>query len=325
MEQKTPKDDQERLRLFNLPFELLRGHVCCKPMGGIRSRNNKWTFYGRVDGKTKRRSFVTESAAYEYRRTWVYEQPFDRCGTVYVQFGTEILCRARNGSKWWMDAKDKDLLELATWNKNAYGYITALFRGQCNMMHRLIMKRIVAPDNEKPYVDHVNHVRHDNRRSNLRWASTIQNSNNTSSRGKISGRTAVYHNTQYYSFIAVCEKGREYFSYEPGNFMDGKRAWNEAVAARINYEKKHPSMHKNHVDYLKETPLCYEYWKSMQLLVRKNKDQYNRQRREQYARKHAQKRKISPVTLHSQYRVSSRVITLSKSESLTHDIYNETP
>ena len=46
------------------------------------------------------------------------------------------------------------------------------------MVHRLVAEAFLPRIEGKEYVDHINTVRHDNRLSNLRWASPYDNANN---------------------------------------------------------------------------------------------------------------------------------------------------
>lgn len=61
--------------------------------------------------------------------------------------------------------------------------------GQHSMkIHRLVAMAFVNNPDGKPYVDHINGVRTDNRLCNLRWATHSQNQKNTVSRAGSSSR-----------------------------------------------------------------------------------------------------------------------------------------
>lgn len=269
------KDDQERLKVYNTPFETLKGHVYRNFKGGIYAHHKKWKFQFYVG---KKRTYIllnTFKEAKAYQKAWASENPFERCGTVYVQFGNELLCRSKTGAKWWMSVEDEDLLNHNNWSRNDKGYIQGQFNDTVQKIHRVIMKRIGNLDPQKPHVDHVNHVRYDNRRSNLRWVTRRENNSNASRKPSASGRVGVTHSTGQYCFVVRCGLTKRFF-YKSRDFDDAKSAWDKAVACRIDYERN--NMHFNHTDYSVRKPLLKSYWESMQDIVRKNMDEYNRKR-----------------------------------------------
>lgn len=290
---KTPKDDQERLRLYNLPFELLRGHVYSHFSGCIGPINNKWRFRYRDDGKPRIKSFYTLKKAKAAQEAWVYERPFDRCGTVYVQFGDELLCRGKSGAKWWMSAVDKDLLDQTSWSYTKKGYIQGIVDKKQQRMHRVIMERQTTFDPKKPQVDHVNHVTYDNRRSNLRWVSSYENATNNNRTSINTGRVGISIDPYCYRFVVSLGSYKKYFHYRGYDWKDSQCAWHKALICRIDHERSHPHMHQNHTDYLVRKPLLREYWESMQTIVRQNMDKQNKKDRERKTKK----RKGSPVVL----------------------------
>lgn len=93
-------DENERQRLYNLPFRYLKGYVYCHLKGCIYSRGKNWVFRYRANNKRSSKTFNTLKEAKDYQEAWVSENPFVRCGTVYVQFGDELLCRGKSGTKW---------------------------------------------------------------------------------------------------------------------------------------------------------------------------------------------------------------------------------
>ena len=72
--------------------------------------------------------------------------------------------------RWSFGAKRRD------------GYLKVAHRGKCYAVHRLICGAFhdLAPA-DKPFVDHINRIRTDNRPSNLHWASVKENNDNRSS------------------------------------------------------------------------------------------------------------------------------------------------
>lgn len=285
------KDDQERLKVYNTPFETLKGHVYCHLSGGVSRHKKRWAFQFRQNKKNKRISFGTRLEAKNAWESWVSEKPFERCGTVYVRYGDDLLCRSKNGTKWWMSLEDKNLLDGITWGMTRFGYVRGSSSRKNHHMHCLIMKRVCAPTTKKYQVDHINQIRHDNRRANLRWASGRDNGRNKTMKRGPSGRLGILHNAHHNSFLARFGSVGKNFVYELGNFKDAQRAWEKALDARIEYEKKH--MHPNHTDYLKRTPLDRAWWDTLQEDLKISIPAYNSRRRD----RRAQKRKGSPVDL----------------------------
>lgn len=61
------------------------------------------------------------------------------------------------------------------------GYIQVALNGKSFDKHRLIALQFIPNLDNLPYVDHINHIRTDNRIENLRWVSHKENMNNKSS------------------------------------------------------------------------------------------------------------------------------------------------
>jgi hypothetical protein len=69
---------------------------------------------------------------------------------------------------------------------NVYGYpFVVLWKNnkrKTHKVHRLVAKAFIPNPENKPYVDHINRIRHDNRLENLRWATHSENMINTGMR-----------------------------------------------------------------------------------------------------------------------------------------------
>ena len=59
-------------------------------------------------------------------------------------------------------------------------YVQVALNRKQYLKHRLIAFQFIPNPNNLPYVDHINHIRNDNRIENLRWVSHLQNMNNIS-------------------------------------------------------------------------------------------------------------------------------------------------
>ena len=59
-------------------------------------------------------------------------------------------------------------------------YVQVALNRKQYLKHRLIAFQFIPNPNNLSYVDHINHIRNDNRIQNLRWVSHLQNMNNIS-------------------------------------------------------------------------------------------------------------------------------------------------
>jgi len=73
--------------------------------------------------------------------------------------------------------------------------------GRPCFIHRLIAEHYIPNQENKPFIDHINRIRTDNRICNLRWATSKENNNNMSERS-INKNTKTGH-----KFISKTKKG----------------------------------------------------------------------------------------------------------------------
>lgn len=96
----------------------------------------------------------------------------------HPDFTNSISIRVNNGYFTLIDVEDLSLFLKYTWSRDSEGYIRHCFRRKGGtgalLLHRLIMG---AAKGQK--IDHVNHNPSDNRRCNLRLATTSQNGQNS--------------------------------------------------------------------------------------------------------------------------------------------------
>jgi len=78
-----------------------------------------------------------------------------------------------NGGRVTVDDEDLEMLSGYTWWSDHKGYAISERKGKAVRMHRLIMG---CPSGSQ--VDHINHDKRDNRKSNLRVCSAAQNQHN---------------------------------------------------------------------------------------------------------------------------------------------------
>lgn len=92
-------------------------------------------------------------------------------------------------------------------SNDSYGYKQVSYRGKAYKVHQIICRAFYGlPSADKPCVDHINRIRHDNRYSNLHWASAKENSNN---------KGCVAQSIEKYG-VRCCEDNKAYM-----------RAWRE--------------------------------------------------------------------------------------------------
>ena len=62
--------------------------------------------------------------------------------------------------------------------RNTDGYLQCKLNRVAHLVHRLIANNFIPNPENKPCVDHMNHIRDDYHIDNLRWADRVENSNN---------------------------------------------------------------------------------------------------------------------------------------------------
>lgn len=91
--------------------------------------------------------------------------------------------------------RDFDMLSTIQWHKDDQGYIRGTFNKKGIKMHRFILK-----PNDNQIIDHINNVRHDNRRENLKISTTGDNARNKIRNTKFSSKYMGV------SFVKACQK-----------------------------------------------------------------------------------------------------------------------
>ena len=112
--------------------------------------------------------------------------------------------------------KGKNVLKKPHINKDNGYYYVQLWDSENNTNHRAPVHRLVAtafipnPDN-KPTVDHINHIRTDNRVSNLRWVTYLEQNTNLDGVGIRSVRVKATHIDGQVLYFPSVTKTSEHF------------------------------------------------------------------------------------------------------------------
>lgn len=139
-----------------------------------------------------------------------------------------------------IDAEDEARVRAHGWWLHKYGYPCTRINGQAVQMHRFIME---AP--ARVIVDHINMIRTDNRKANLRFATFSQNLSNS---GPRNGRKykGVYHEKSgrpkcWHAYATVNNKlidfGRHYSEDEAARVYDREIVKYRGEFARLNFPK----------------------------------------------------------------------------------------
>lgn len=98
-------------------------------------------------------------------------------------------CQGTRGNRWqWTFGQ-----------KQSSGYLALRINAHLYMVHRLVAFTFIPNLNGKPFIDHINRIKTDNRVDNLRWCTCKENNNNTS------------HVINAYDYgVRKCEDPKEY-------------------------------------------------------------------------------------------------------------------
>lgn len=140
-----------------------------------------------------------------------------------------------NGDVYYFDLEDYEKIKDYCWHLAKDGYICAIQKAKSKTikMQWLVMDCIDV-DHSKVIVDHINGIRHDNRRLNLRIVDrTLNNINKSMQSNNTSGVTGVYWSKQRNKWFAKLNKYHK--QYHLG-FFDN---FEDAIAARKAGEEKY--------------------------------------------------------------------------------------
>lgn len=131
--------------------------------------------------------------------------------------------------KYIFDRDDFELINNGCWYVNANGYLTSKRNNKAVLFHRIVTN---CPDNMK--VDHINHNKLDNRKSNLRICTDLENSKNKGLRkDNKSGVTGVRWDKQKNKWTASIRYNNNKI------YLGGYDDFAEAVKIRKEAEEKY--------------------------------------------------------------------------------------
>lgn len=151
-------------------------------------------------------------------------------------------CVLPNGKYFLFDTEDLDIVREHKWNIPPSGYVeTTIYEGGKQRVCRLHRRLLEAPD--RYFIDHINGIRWDNRKINLRVATNKDNIRNARlSRANTSGyKGVIFDRRRGKYYAAICVNGQKKFL---GYFIDpvtAARAYDRAavfyfgVFARPNF------------------------------------------------------------------------------------------
>ena len=144
-----------------------------------------------------------------------------------------------DGREFYFDLEDYDKIKDRAWHINNQGYVASRkgHKGKNTLLHRLIMD-IEDIQNMNIVVDHKNHNKVDNRKSNIRICTALQNGQNKKPRNRelYTGIYKYEYNGKYRHTIKYkAEIQVNGILYRLGKFDN----YEDAVKARKNAEKKY--------------------------------------------------------------------------------------
>lgn len=115
------------------------------------------------------------------------------------------------------------------------GYFKIYFNSKSFKVHRLVGLHFIPNPDNKPFIDHINRIRNDNRVENLRWATNGENIINQEGRSNI-GQKNIYlkkdKNGYEYIVVQLRRNGKMVLNKHSNTLED-------AIIARDNFLKNY--------------------------------------------------------------------------------------
>lgn len=111
-------------------------------------------------------------------------------------------------------------------SKNGSGYMLICIEGKRYSAHRLVAETFIQNTDDKPFIDHINRDRADNRVENLRWVTNGENQRNSCAWYRIESRDGIHHCDNPRGWA---QKYRE--RKQAVRFSNGKMRWVDPIVA----------------------------------------------------------------------------------------------
>lgn len=168
-------------------------------------------------GKTQSCGCIRKEVSREMMKKY---NTFDLSGDIGIGYTIK-------GEEFYFDLEDYDKIKDICWSIDAYGYVSS--GGRKYKMHRYILE---VTDLQQT-VDHINHIRNDNRKSNLRICTHAENMKNLNPERNKYGVVGISWNKKDKKWVVqlTCNGVHHYI----GSFID----FDEAAQARYVAEDKY--------------------------------------------------------------------------------------
>lgn len=142
------------------------------------------------------------------------------------------------GEEFYFDLEDYDKIKDYCWYLDKDGYVVSHLSGTKNNRKGIKMHRLLFPDSEK--IDHIKHINHDNRKSELRPVTASQNCMNRSLLpNNTSGITGVsYSKTEnrWIAHIAINNEQHQKKFADFGDAVKQRKEWEEKYFGEYSYD-----------------------------------------------------------------------------------------
>lgn len=149
----------------------------------------------------------------------------------YEILGSTTVMYTHKGEEILIDTEDLEKVKHLTWNLNKEGYARSEYGTKTKRIRHLMHRFIMNPPKDK-LIDHINRNASDNRKTNLRICTHIENNKNTKVRkDNKSGLKGVCYDTREKKWRAKITKNKK--TIELGHFKNKENA----IQTRLEAEK----------------------------------------------------------------------------------------